>query len=96
LFEAESRERRVAEEALRRAEEARLVADRANDAKIEFLAVMSHQLRTPLNVIAGYTELLELGVHGPTTPAQRDALARIQRSQRELHSIIRDLTPASP
>ena len=96
LYDAEYRERRVAEEALCRAEEARLIADRANEAKIAFLAAMSHELRTPLNVIAGYTELLEMGVHGPTTPAQRDALGRIQRSQRQLHSIIRELTPARP
>ncbi|HBB34459.1 MAG TPA: histidine kinase [Cyanobacteria bacterium UBA8803] len=39
--------------------EAKLVADRANQAKSEFLANMSHELRTPLNGILGYTQILQ-------------------------------------
>jgi signal transduction histidine kinase len=70
---------------------ARARADEANRAKTEFLAVMSHELRTPLNAIAGYAELMELGVHGPVTDAQRDALARIQRSGRHLLGLINDV-----
>jgi signal transduction histidine kinase/DNA-binding NarL/FixJ family response regulator len=38
--------------------EAKLVADRANQAKSEFLANMSHELRTPLNGILGYAQIL--------------------------------------
>ena len=60
----------------------------ANQAKSEFLAMMSHELRTPLNAIGGYVELLQMGVHGPTTPEQRSALERIQRSQRHLLGLI--------
>jgi signal transduction histidine kinase len=64
------------------------VAEQANRAKSDFLAVMSHELRTPLNAIGGYAELMELGIHGPITPPQREALDRIQRSQRLLLGLV--------
>ncbi len=64
--------------------QARAAAEQANKSKAEFLTVMSHELRTPLNAIGGYAELIEMGLHGPVTPAQIAALQRIQRSQRHL------------
>ena len=70
---------------------ARARADEANRAKSDFLATMSHELRTPLNAIAGYADLLDLGVHGPLTESQRDAILRIQRSQRHLLGLINDV-----
>jgi PAS domain S-box-containing protein len=69
----------------------RLIAEDANHAKSAFLAMMSHELRTPLNAIGGYVQLLEMGVHGPVTPAQTDALARVTRSQQHLLRLINDL-----
>ncbi len=73
------------------AEAARARAESANKIKSEFLAVMSHELRTPLNAIAGYAELMELEIHGPVTVEQREALGRIQRSQRNLLGLINDV-----
>lgn len=73
------------------AEEARAVAEEANRAKSEFLARMSHDLRTPLNAIGGYAQLVEMGVHGPVTPAQLQALGRIVRAQEHLLTLINDI-----
>jgi PAS domain S-box-containing protein len=63
----------------------------ANRAKSVFLAMMSHELRTPLNAIAGYTDLLDAGIHGEMTPAQQDAVQRIQANQRHLLRLIDDV-----
>jgi PAS domain S-box-containing protein len=71
--------------------DARYSAESANAAKTQFLAVMSHELRTPLNAIGGYAELLLMGLRGPLTPDQRADLERIQRSQRNLLSLINDI-----
>ncbi len=80
------------EDALRRARDA---AEAASLAKSEFLARMSHELRTPLNAIQGHVQLIEMGIHGPTTDEQRDALARVTRAQQHLLGLITDILDLS-
>jgi len=91
LFEAEGAARAEAEAARAESETARAAAEAANRVKGEFLAAMSHELRTPLNAIAGYTQLLEMGLHGPVTPAQCEALGRIDRAQRHLLRLVNEV-----
>jgi len=80
---------RVAAE--RQLERALALAESANATKSRFLATMSHELRTPLNAIRGFTELLEIGVHGPVNDSQRECLARIRRSEEHLLALISDI-----
>ncbi|MDF1503861.1 PAS domain-containing protein [Roseisolibacter sp. H3M3-2] len=81
----------AAARSLASAEHERARAEEASLAKSGFLATMSHELRTPLNAIAGHVELMEMELHGPVTPAQREALGRVQRAGRLLLSRINDV-----
>ncbi|MHB8950845.1 MAG: PAS domain-containing sensor histidine kinase [Rhodoferax sp.] len=49
---------------------ARLQADQANHAKSDFLSNMSHELRSPLNAILGFAQLIESGTPEPTADQQ--------------------------
>jgi len=57
-------------------ESARALADKANLAKSDFLSSMSHELRSPLNAILGFAQLMESGTPLPT-PAQKASIAQI-------------------
>jgi PAS domain S-box-containing protein len=48
------------------------VAEKANLAKSDFLSSMSHELRSPLNAIVGFAQLLESGTPPPTPLQQRN------------------------
>jgi len=64
---------------------------RANRAKSDFLASVSHDLRTPLNIITGYAQLLREGAFGPLSAEQADTLDRILRTASNQLLLINDL-----
>jgi signal transduction histidine kinase len=68
--------------------QAREELDDSNRIRSEFLSLLSHEFRTPLQAIFGYTELLEREIHGPLTAAQRHDLLRIQESQQHLLGLV--------
>ena len=82
-------ERKRAEEALREAKEE---ADRANQAKSEFLSRMSHELRTPLNAILGFGQLLE---RQNPTDQQRSRVEHIISAGRHLLNLINEVLDLS-
>jgi PAS domain S-box-containing protein len=73
------------------AERARAQAEEANAAKLAFLATMSHELRTPLNAIAGHVQLIDMGLRGPVSEEQHEALDRVNRAQAHLLGLINDI-----
>lgn len=70
------------------------LADEAREAaraKSQFLATVSHEIRTPINAIVGYADLLEMEIAGPITDKQREFLARQKASSTHLIGLIDDI-----
>lgn len=64
------------------------VADRA---KMDFLAMMSHELKTPLNCIIGFSDAALQCVHGPIDNAYHEYFENIHKAGQHLLAIINDL-----
>ena len=59
--------------------------------KAEFLADMTHELRSPLNTILGFAELMQSGAVGPVADDHKEYLGDILTSGRHLLRMIDDL-----
>lgn len=74
-------DRKVAEEKALLAKE---TADKANQAKSQFLSSISHELRTPLNSIIGFSQLLELDDTESLTKSQLESVLQINTAGKHL------------
>jgi|SRR5579859_996817 len=68
---------------------------RASQFKSEFLAKMSHQLRTPLTAIIGFCEVLIGGMDGQLNPEQSEDMAQIHKSGLVLLELVNDILDLS-
>jgi len=80
-------ERRLVEQTLTLAKG---TAEKANLAKSEFLSSMSHELRSPLNAILGFAQLMQSDA-SPPTPAQKASIDEILRAGWYLLELINEI-----
>jgi len=78
---------------LRQAQEARRLAEDAVRMKDEFLAMLSHELRTPMSAMLGWLHLLKIGKLTPEQQVQ--ALDTIERNARIQTQLVNDLLDVS-
>ena len=90
LLMQEIESHRQTDEALQQAklaaEQARHLADQANQAKSRYISAISHELRTPLNSILGYAQLM--GEDASIPPHRKQAVSVIKRGGEHLLSLI--------
>jgi signal transduction histidine kinase len=63
--------------------------------KAEFVSVASHELKTPINVIIGYLQLLQENVYGELTPKQREICLTLASQAQALARLVRQLLDVS-
>ncbi len=69
---------------------AKIMADKANNAKSDFISGMSHDLRTPLNAILGFAQLIEAGPQ-PLTVSQKRSIDQILTAGWYLLNLINEI-----
>ncbi len=81
-------ERKRVEKSIQRAKES---AEKANQAKTDFLSSMSHELRTPLNAILGFAQLLETDPDIPLIGYQEESVQYIRTGGKHLLNLINQM-----
>jgi PAS domain S-box-containing protein len=92
-------ERKKAEQALLDAKQALETANNRlqelDRLKTLFISSMSHEFRTPLNSIIGFTGILAMEMVGKLEPKQKDFLGRIKQSSIHLLALVNDIIDIS-
>ena len=76
---------------LQGADQARQLAEDANQAKARFMAQASHELRSPLNAVNGFAQLLKLDPEHPVDTRQRERIGHIEQASRHMLALIDDM-----
>jgi len=63
----------------------------ANTQRSQFVASMTHELRTPIHGVQGLADVIAAGVYGPVTDKQKEACASIKRSAQQLLGLVDDV-----
>jgi len=63
--------------------------------KAEFISVASHELKTPINVVMGYLQLLQDNVYGELNERQREILGTLNAQSKSLSRLVRQLLDVS-
>lgn len=63
--------------------------------KAEFISIASHELKTPINVIVGYLQLVDEEVYGPVSEKQREVFRTIDAQTRSLARLVHQLLDIS-
>jgi PAS domain S-box-containing protein len=71
-------------------ESARFAAEKANLAKSDFLSSMSHELRSPLNAILGFAQLMDTASPSPA-PSQKESVDQILKAGWHLLNLINEI-----
>lgn len=86
------RQLKLTESSQRQTQQAREEAENANDARRQFLAQVSHEFRTPLNAIIGFSDMIKESVYGPNIDTKYiDSARHIQLSGNHLLKIVNDI-----
>ena len=80
----------IAAEERERSEAARRVAERSMVVRERFMALTTHEFRTPLNAILGYLDLLDMEIAQSITDKQKGYFDRVQRACKHLVGVTND------
>ncbi len=76
------------EAAARQRRDMRMRAETAGRFREEFVAAVRHELKTPLNAILGFTQVLLDEIDGPLTPQQREDVTAIRQAGQHLSELV--------
>lgn len=85
---------RTREQARKMSEQAKQL-EHAISERSRFFATISHELRTPINAVIGYNQLLHVGAYGEMTAEQNRVVERVSRSAHHLLELINDILDIS-